>query len=73
MRCKTCDDLLELYERSVKLYAHITHKLSGALGSDFMHTYEMAERAKATCQLACDNLMDHWRSVHKPPPKVSWN
>jgi len=64
MICKKCDELLALYERSVRLYTNAVHDITGALGDDFTRAFANAESLKQACQAASENLMIHWKQKH---------
>jgi hypothetical protein len=64
MTCKTCQELLGLYDRSVRLYMNAAHNIKGTVGDDFKRAFAEAERLKLACREASDNLMMHWRQKH---------
>ena len=66
MQCETCDELLALYDTSVRAYSKATSDLNGALGDDFRRLLQESQTAFDACQKGSDKLMDHWRSAHKP-------
>lgn len=64
MTCKSCDHLLAVYERAVKLYTNAARNITGTLGDDFNVALAEAERMKLACREASDKLMMHWHEEH---------
>ena len=72
--CKTCDDLLAVYKRAVKLYADAELSCRGLLGDDFRQAWKEMERLRQACREADDAVLAHLRqhrshlypNLHKP-------
>ena len=64
MTCKTCEELLSLYESAVARYSNAVKKIAGTLGDDFTRAFNEAQRLKTASQDASENLMMHWRRSH---------
>jgi len=64
MTCKTCDELLSLYERSVRRYVNAARNIKGTLGDDFKRAFQEAKRLRNACHLASQDLIMHWRQKH---------
>lgn len=68
MTCKDCDHLLSVYERTVRLYTNAARSIAGAIGEDFTLALARAEKLRAECQAANEELIRHWRSSHHRSP-----
>ena len=64
MICKTCEQLLDTYENSVRLYTNAARNIKGVVGDDFQRTLAEAERIKLAVWEANESLMTHWRQEH---------
>ena len=63
MPCKTCVELLDRYQESIRLYTISVATLRAP--ADYARAYEATERAHQACQDARDKLMEHWLSLHQ--------
>ena len=64
MACKTCDDLLSAYKRSVGLFGNAVSKISGTVGGDSRLATQEAAHLLVKCRDASDALMAHLRKEH---------
>ena len=65
MACKTCDELLTAYQRSVKIFVNADRSLQGLLRDDFQRPLKELERLRQTCRGANAALLAHWRQDHR--------
>ena len=73
MVCKTCDDLLAAYKRSVRLFTDAERRCQGMLGDDFRPALKKLQRLHLACMDANAAMTAHWsqhtamriRGLHK--------
>ena len=65
MACKTCDELLTAYQRSVKIFVNADRSLQGLLRDDFQRPLKELESRRRTCRDANEALLAHWRQDHR--------
>jgi hypothetical protein len=74
--CATCDKLLLVYKRAVKLYLDAEQNIAERhikqdLGKDYTAALEEAERLKLAYRDASDAFMENWQLDHHVSPMAA--
>ena len=64
MGCKTCEALLDAYNRCVRLYTKAVTKLLGTLGADSTTAHKDTEELRLACENAREAMMTHLSQDH---------
>jgi hypothetical protein len=64
MACRTCDELLDAYQRSFRLFRDAVWKVAAAQGPESRATVQEMNRLQQTCRDANAALNEHMRQAH---------
>jgi hypothetical protein len=67
MACKTCDELLAVYKREVRLFTNVLLNTPGVPGDDSSVTFQELDRLSQNCRGANEALLAHLRQEHTHP------